>query len=158
MKCVLPVFAALLLLAGGGIWWLARHSGAAEVDLAGNPADRGALRFGICAVCHGPQGRGVAGKGPSLHGSLLANRSANQLVRAVLRGIAGGRHPDGSQYPEGMAGQAWMPDPDVAAVVNFVRTSFDNHGSPVTADDVARVRRETADRTTRYSRAELGLP
>ncbi len=158
MKAVFPLFAALLVLAIGCLWWLAKHSGAADPSEAIDPSDRGALRFGTCAVCHGPQGRGVSGKGPSLRGSPLANGAASQMVRAVLNGIVGGRHPDGNEYPEGMTGQAWLPDPDLAAVINHVRTGFDNHGAPVSVEEVGRIRRDGRSRTTRFTRAELGLP
>jgi mono/diheme cytochrome c family protein len=90
------------------------------------------LFAGVCRGCHMSDGKGAAGAGtyPSLAGdrNLEARGYPVQVVVNGQRGMP----PFGSM----------MSDDQVAAVVNYLRTHFDNgYRDEVTADDVKAVRR-----------------
>src|ERR1700689_5499553 len=87
---------------------------------------------GVCCGCHISDGKGAAGAGtyPSLAGdrNLEARGYPVQVVVNGQRGMP----PFGSM----------MSDDQVAAVVNYLRTHFDNgYRDEVTADEVKAVRR-----------------
>jgi mono/diheme cytochrome c family protein len=91
-----------------------------------------ALFANVCRGCHMADGRGAAGAGtyPSLA------RDSNLEAREYPVGIVINGQRD--MPPFG----AMMSDDQVAAVVNYLRTHFDNHYSDVvTSEDVKIIRR-----------------
>jgi mono/diheme cytochrome c family protein len=94
-------------------------------------ADGAALFANVCQACHMPAGQGAAGAGhyPAL--AKNANLEAGAYpVYVVVHGLKG-------MPPVGKM----MTDDQVAAVVNYLRTSFGNsYTDPVTAKDVADAR------------------
>jgi mono/diheme cytochrome c family protein len=113
-----------------------------------------------CIACHGADGNGAPVPGhpgqtlaPPLKGSrkLLGDR---QLVtRLVLRGLTG--PDDGKNYPGQMAGFPWADDTFVASVLTYARNDFGNNAPAIRPDDVAPVRKLTADRKGPFTQAEL---
>ena len=116
----------------------------------------------VCFACHGPDGMGKpmdgapAGTmlGPPLTGSPRVQGHRDYLIKVLLQGLTGPLA--GKTYPDVMAplGNA-SSDEWVAGVASYVRGSFGNSGGTVTAADVARVRKETADRKTPWTEPEL---
>jgi mono/diheme cytochrome c family protein len=105
-------------------------------------AERGAKLYGQhCAQCHGEQGQGVAGAYPPLAGNRAVTmpNTAN-LVQVVL----GGGYPPataGNPRPFGMPPYITvLSDPDVAAVLTHIRTSWGNQAAPVSELAVAQQR------------------
>jgi mono/diheme cytochrome c family protein len=113
----------------------------------------------LCATCHGPLGIGTpAGPGkllaPSLVGSSRIQLHPDYIVKTLLHGMTG--EIQGESY----AGVMMAPmksnsDEWIAAVASFVRANFENEASPVTPEDVAKIRKETANQTTMYKFDEL---
>jgi mono/diheme cytochrome c family protein len=89
-----------------------------------------------CAWCHGERGEGVAGTFPPLAGNRAVNmRNASNLVQVVRRG---GFLPatEGNPQPYGMPPFGHLlDDPDIAAVLSYVRASWGNTGAEVTQRD-----------------------
>ena len=86
----------------------------------------------ICQGCHMPDGKGATGAGtyPSLAGN--GNLEASGYAIGIVINGQRGMPPFG----------AMMSDDQVAAVVNYVRTHFDNrYRDAVTIEDVRAVRR-----------------
>jgi mono/diheme cytochrome c family protein len=99
-----------------------------------------------CAQCHGADGRGVPRIYPPLAGNRsLADVSAINPVRMVLNGgfppSTGGNPRPYGMPPFGVA----MSDAEVAAVVSFIRTSWGNKGTLVSADEVSNSRGAPVD-------------
>ncbi|WP_285423928.1 cytochrome c [Pseudomonas sp. efr-133-TYG-103a] len=94
-----------------------------------------------CAACHRTDGQGYTRVFPALAGNpVVQTADPTSLIHVVL---AGGTVPATHTAPSNftMPAFAWrLNDEKVAAVVNFIRTSWGNHASEVTADDVARLR------------------
>lgn len=94
-----------------------------------------------CAACHQSNGQGLPGAFPALAGNAVANaRDATEHIRIVLFGLQG-KTIDGIKYASPMP--AWgtqFDDQQVADIINYERSAWGNHGAPVTAAEVAKVR------------------
>src|SRR4051812_11236191 len=119
-----------------GLWFLCF---AAALHAAETPEQTYLLR---CAMCHQPTGLGAPPIYPPLAGSdwLKANRSG--AIKAVCEGLAGELKVNGQTYHNTMPAQM-LDDEAVAGVLTYVLSSFGNSGAPVTAQEVAAVRKTT---------------
>jgi len=123
------------------------------IDLA-----RGKKTFeNICALCHGVSGEGKPGQAPPLAGSEWAQGSLNQMIRIPLVGLTGPIQVNGQDYNLSMTAMgAALSDDDLASVLSYIRQSFGNKASPVSAEQVARLRAEvTKNHPLAYTPAEL---
>lgn len=113
----------------------------------------------LCSTCHGALGAGTPiGDGkllaPSLVSSPRVQFHPDYVTKVLLRGLTG--DIQGESYAGGvMAPMAANSDKWIASVVSFIRTNFENESSVVLPEDVARVRKETADRTKPYTFEEV---
>jgi mono/diheme cytochrome c family protein len=136
-------------------------AGAATPVAAAAPAGTpdGRQLYQRCAVCHQPTGQGMPGAFPPLAGSEWATAaSAGLPIRIVLHGLQGPVTVKGQKFNGAMpaygTGQP-MNDADVAAVLTYVRSSWGNKASAVTADDVAKERAATASHNGPWTAAQL---
>jgi len=109
-----------------------------------------------CAACHQATGEGVAGVFPPLAGSEWVTGDEAKLARIILHGVTGPIEVAGETF-NGMM-PPWGPtlkDPDIAAVLTYVRSAWGNKAAPVTAAKVAAIRAATSSRTTPWTAAEL---
>jgi mono/diheme cytochrome c family protein len=109
-----------------------------------------------CAACHQATGEGVEGTYPPLAGSEIVNGDEAKLVRIVLNGLTGPVEVAGETYSGMMP--PWggvLKDPEIAAVLTYVRSTWGNKGAPITASKVAAIRAATSSRTTPWTAAEL---
>jgi mono/diheme cytochrome c family protein len=110
-------------------------------------ADDGRMKVGeaiyvdTCSACHVRNGSGIEHVFPKLAGAtIVAQDDPTSLIRII---IAGGRGAATDQRPTGPAMPSLgfrLNDEQIAAVVTYVRNSFGNAASPVTADAVKAVR------------------
>ncbi len=121
-------------------------------------ASAGETEYQRCLACHQATGAGMPGAFPPLAGSEYVNGPADRMVAIILHGMQGPITVAGATYNSVMmpygTGVAMTGD-QVASVATYVRSSFGNSGSAVTAADVARVRENTSSRTTPWTVAEL---
>ena len=116
-------------------------------------------REGFCITCHQPDGKGLSASGfPPLAGTPWVTGSAERMTKIVLNGLYGPLEVLGKEYP----GQVPMTpfggmlnDEEVASVLTYVRNSFGNQASPVSAEQVKAVRDATKGKTGFYSPEEL---
>src|SRR5881275_688754 len=109
-----------------------------------------------CAACHQASGEGVEGTYPPLAGSEIVEGDDAKVVRIVLHGLTGPVEVAGETYSGAMP--PWggvLKDPEIAAVITYVRGAFGNHAAPVTAAKVASIRASTAARKTPWTAPEL---
>jgi mono/diheme cytochrome c family protein len=94
-----------------------------------------------CASCHQSNGLGVAGAFPPLAGSPWVTSDRETPIRVILLGLTGPIEVKGATYQGAMpAFKDVLSDADIALAATHARTSFGNTSSPITADDVAKVR------------------
>jgi len=100
-----------------------------------------AIFVDTCAACHVRTGEGIAHLFPKLAGATIAAQDdPASLIRIVItggRGAATDAHPTGPAMPS--LGYR-LNDQQIAAVVTYVRNSWGNAASPVTADAVKALR------------------
>jgi mono/diheme cytochrome c family protein len=140
--------AALALLAAG----LVRPPAAA----AQAPRSGAQVYAAVCAACHQPAGEGNGETYPPLAGSSWVTGDERRLVRIILHGLTGEIDVEGQSYSGAMP--PWGPtlrDDEIAAVATYVRTSWGNKASAVTAATVAQLRAAHKARTTPWTAAEL---
>lgn len=113
----------------------------------------------LCSTCHGPLGTGLPfGEGklmaPSLVGSSRVQAHGDYVTKVLLRGLTGdieGTHYAGVMMaPMGQNTDEW-----IASVASFIRANFENESPIIKAEDVARIRKETAAQTKPYTFNEL---
>ena len=132
---------------------------AAATPVAQTPAqgpDGKVVYSTTCAACHQATGEGVEGTYPPLAGSEIVNGDEAKLVRIVLHGLTGPVEVAGETYSGMMP--PWggvLKDPEIAAVLTYVRGAWGNKAAPVTVSKVAAIRAATASRTTPWTAAEL---
>ena len=112
-----------------------------------------ALFVDQCSGCHMADGHGMAGAFPPLAGNpSLQGRDADNAIRVVLEGA---RMVATAAKPTALAMPAFdwkLDDAEIADVVDYVRNAWGNHGAPVDADAVARMRGRLAHEHATASR------
>ena len=117
----------------------------------------------LCFSCHGNDGRGTSLAGaaegvflaPALAQSARVTAHRDYAINVLLHGLSG--EIDGKVFNGGavMVPMGANTDEWIASVASFVRNSFGNTASYVTADQVATVRAATSSRTTPWTLTEL---
>lgn len=108
-------------------------------------AETGAVLYGThCADCHQVDGGGVPFLQPELIGSSRANGPKNGMIEIILEG-SDAVPPGTSDYGNLMPGFSALSDTEIAAIATYVRASFSNKGSAITAEDVRAVRGRTEE-------------
>ncbi len=96
----------------------------------------------VCGVCHGTDGMGKPGQAPALAGSEWVNtKGFHRLALIPLAGLNGPLQVGGKDWSMAMAPMgAALSDADLAAVLTYIRNSWGNSASAVTADDIKPIR------------------
>lgn len=109
-----------------------------------------------CATCHQPNGQGLPNIYPPLAPSSWTDGNEERMIKIALKGLWGPIEVAGKKF-DPKNGVPPMPgfggllnDEEVAAVLSYVRNSFDNKASFIKPETVAKVRKETAARTDYY--------
>jgi mono/diheme cytochrome c family protein len=119
--------------------------------------DGGQLYATYCSACHGVDGKGVpAANSPPLGESPWIAGPPDRAVKVVLHGLEGPIEVLGKPYNLTMPPQgAVLPDDVVAAILTYVRSSFGNQESAVSADQVKAIRATTATREKAWTAPEI---
>jgi mono/diheme cytochrome c family protein len=77
-------------------------------------------------------------------------------IQLVLHGLMGPVEVGGKKFNNVMPplGET-LSDQEIADVLTYARQNWSNDASPVSPEEVAKIRRETADRKTMYQAADL---
>jgi mono/diheme cytochrome c family protein len=115
--------------------------------MAGTATGAGAsIYIDSCAACHRQNGQGASRVFPSLaNNPMVLAAHPDSLIAVILNGS---RLPStaGAPSPLAMPPFAWRyDDQEVAELATFVRSSWGNHGSSVTADEVKHLRAQLKD-------------
>ena len=122
-----------------------------------NAADAGKAGYmTICIACHQPTGQGLPGAFPSLVKSEFVTGNPERLTAMVLKGINPPfKYKDATYLVPMVPQEAVLADDKIAAILTFVRSSFENNAPPVATEFVANVRKKFIDRKTGWTEAEL---
>lgn len=95
-----------------------------------------------CKTCHQADGQGVHGMFPPLSGNAKVTGPPEDIIRIVLFGLEGPITVNDNEYDQPMPPQAYLTDKQIADILSYVRTSWENKAAPVTQNDVAKVRKQ----------------
>lgn len=120
--------------------------------------NRGRRHYRSCNSCHGNDGRGLEGLGPSLVDSPWVVGSPERLTALVLHGIEGPIEVHGEVWDDlmpGFAADPRLPDTAIAALLTYIRRSWGNTADPVSPELVTGTRERTGDRVEPWTAREL---
>jgi len=130
----------------------AKPAGAGGAAAGANGADI----FTRCAACHQASGLGVPGAYPPLAGSEWLNNNPEVPIRIVLHGLQGPITVKGTSFNNAMTPFGdQLSDAEIAAVISYERSSFGNHSSAITAEQVKTVREATKSQTGPWNPKDL---
>ncbi len=125
---------------------------------AETPAQVGMKLYnGNCANCHQRSGEGQPGAYPSLVGSDWVLGSKERLTAILLHGIAGPLTDKGVVYSTNVMPEwsSTFTDEKMADILTYIRSSWGNKASEVTAAEVTAARAKFASQSGPYCEADL---
>ncbi|MEO1857542.1 MAG: PVC-type heme-binding CxxCH protein [Rubritalea sp.] len=110
-----------------------------------------------CGTCHQDDGKGLpAGGFPPIVGTKWVTQDPDRLIKLSLKGLMGAIEVKGKKYNGAMTPfEGLLNDDELASVLTYVRKSFGNKASAITADQVKKVRAAEIKRTGLYTVEEL---
>jgi len=94
-----------------------------------------------CMACHQVDGSGVPRLNPPLDGaSTVKGNDKLKLVRIIIKGMTDRVEIDGEYYDNNMSANPDLSDTQIADVLNYIRNSWSNKSSIVTAAEVKAAR------------------
>jgi len=97
-----------------------------------------------CIGCHQAEGQGMPGTFPPLAKSDYLTADEARVIETVLNGLTGPIKVNGENYNGTMPPMGHLKDEEIADILSYVRSSWGNAESPVSAADVAAVRAKTS--------------
>ncbi|MGN7820700.1 DUF7133 domain-containing protein [Chitinophaga sp. 22536] len=137
---------------------------AKKMDALAEKYPRGYKIFNtVCQTCHGKNGNGIASMAPPLNESNWVNGDKNKFAAIVLYGLTGPVEVHGKLYkaPEingdmpGIGGSDEFNDSDIAELLTFLRSAWNNKAGKVSVDDIKAVRKQFNGRQKPFTAAEL---
>ena len=145
-NCLFIVFAVLLLI-------LMTESSIAQSSTT--PSGE-TLYMTRCASCHQANGEGIPGVFPPLNEIDWVTGDKGRLIRIVLDGVMGKLQVGDMVYTGAMPPwKTFLNDQEMASLLTYIRTSWDNDASAVTGNEVRLVREATSSRKEAWTAEEL---
>lgn len=165
-----------LALMGWGGWYLGAYSGAFRADVIDiiplheqaiapeevepqpvdvDPMVLGEQMYTDCAACHQDDGQGVPGAFPPLVGTDRVLGDPAPLAAIILRGLEGPIQVQGEEYDDVMPEWDHFTDEEIAALLTYIRQSWNNDAGPVAESLVAAVRDLTEDQVDHWTEPQL---
>jgi mono/diheme cytochrome c family protein len=94
----------------------------------------------ICLACHMADGGGVPTLNPPLTGTEYVLGDKTRLIKIVLNGFKEDVEINGQKFSNNMTPHSDLKDQQIADVLTYVRKSFGNKATSVTAAEVKKVR------------------
>lgn len=110
--------------------------------LAERIADGKSVYAKTCFACHQPNGEGIANAFPPLAKSDYLNADVNRAIEIVLKGKTGEIVVNGNKFNMVMTAQT-LKDEEIANVLTYIYSGWDNSKKEVTAEMVAGIRKKT---------------
>ena len=96
-----------------------------------------------CLVCHQADGSGVPKMNPPVIKTTYVLGDKTKLVQIILKGMKEEVEINGEFYENVMAAHDYLTDQEIADVTTFIRNSFGNKASIITAAEVKGIRAKT---------------
>jgi mono/diheme cytochrome c family protein len=123
-----------------------------------SPRDRGKKIFAAnCQTCHQANGLGVPGQYPPLAGSEFTTGGSKRPAMIVLKGLQGPVTVKGQKFGSAVM-QPWdktLTDQKISDVLTYERSEWGNNASPVTAEEIAALRKELANHPDSFTEPDV---
>lgn len=116
------------------------HTKSKHFSLAASIANGKKVYTQYCVTCHQADGKGVPTMNPPLNNTTYVLGDKIKLIQIVLNGFNEDVQINGQTYSNNMTAHAFMKDQEIADVLTYVRNSFTNKASPISATLVKNVR------------------
>lgn len=159
-----PLAIVAIVLLAWGCWYYFQNTGypVAAGDrrtpifaVEAASVDGSVVYAGNCSACHQANGLGLSGVFPPLVASDWVLEDQARLVQILLHGINGELVVNGVTYNGVMPAFPQLSDPELAAVLTYIRSSWGNDAPPIGAEAVAEGRTRFPDRGPWQGGAEL---
>ena len=108
---------------------------------AGASIARGKIVYAnVCLACHMADGNGVPTMNPPIVQTEYVLGNKTRLIKIVLNGFKEDVQINGQSFSNNMSAHSDLKDRQIADVLTYVRRSFGNKASRVTALEVKKVR------------------
>jgi mono/diheme cytochrome c family protein len=107
-------------------------------------ADGAQLYADNCAACHQATGSGIPTAYPALMGQAVVAGDADTVIKIILLGPAKVLPADRPKFSGQMPPITGLSDAKIAALVTYIRDKFGKGASPVTEDEVTKVKASLA--------------
>lgn len=136
------VFGLLILMFGASAFMPAsKHSSIQQPALKASIERGKTIYLQRCMACHQTDGGGVPRMNPPLDGSTkVKGNDKLYLVRVVIKGMTDRVEIDGEYYDNNMSANPDLTDAQIADVLTYIRNSWSNKASIVTAAEVKSAR------------------
>ncbi|GAB3010533.1 c-type cytochrome [uncultured Cyclobacterium sp.] len=110
--------------------------------------EKGMLEIGeqtynvYCATCHQSNGLGDGTRFPTLSQTKWVRGNKKQLINVLLQGLEGQIDVKGVSYNGIMPAHSFLSDAQIAGVLTYIRKSFGNNSSSISAIEVGNARKE----------------
>jgi nitrite reductase (NO-forming) len=111
------------------------------LTIQGDQSTGGQLYTKYCLTCHQADGKGVRGIFPPLTGNARVTGSPMDIMRIVVFGLEGQITVNERDYNQVMPPQGYLTDKQIADILSYVRSSWENKASPITDEDVSKARK-----------------
>ena len=95
-----------------------------------------------CMTCHQVNGKGVRNMFPPLAGNDKITGPPEDVIKIVLFGLQGPITVNERDYNQPMPPQAYLKDDQIADILTYIRSSWGNSASPITASNVEKIRKQ----------------
>lgn len=95
-----------------------------------------------CLACHQEDGSGVPNMNPPLRKSDWVNGDKTRLINVVLNGLDEEIEVNGDSYRGIMASHSFLNDKQIADVLTFIRSNFDNTSDAIKPEEVKALRKK----------------
>jgi len=114
------------------------------------------LYMSRCSSCHLANGEGITGVFPTLNEVEWVTGDKGRLIRIVLDGVMGKIQVGDMVYTGIMPPwKTFLNDQEMAALLTYIRSAWDNDASAVSENEVLLVREATSDRNQAWTAKEL---
>jgi len=93
-----------------------------------------------CLSCHQEDGGGVTSMNPPLIKTSYVLGDKSEIVKIVLKGFGEKVKIQGKYYSNIMPSLSYLKDDQIAAILTYVRSHFENTASAISAEEVKEIR------------------
>ncbi|MGW9684112.1 PQQ-dependent sugar dehydrogenase [Flagellimonas sp. 2504JD1-5] len=96
--------------------------------------------YTYCSACHQKDGGGATGRFPPIANTDWVSGDKERLIRIILEGMEGSIQVHGETYNGVMPQHSFLSDEEIAEVLTYIRSNFDNEASAIQPEEIKAIR------------------